>query len=87
MTAIPSCSGRCRNDSQPPDLHPAHPAGRRPVRRQDVLSAVVQSDMDKLRLMVSEADRGNLTAWWTRSWAPGNHLFLGVRSSSFVAAI
>ena len=50
--------GAAGDHPQPPDLHPAHP-GRRNDQfgSQDVLSAVIQSDMEKLRMMAEEADR------------------------------
>ncbi len=52
---------------------------------QDVLSAVVQSDMDKLRMMVSEADRTAFDQVVDRIMNARHIYILGVRSSSFVA--
>ena len=51
----------------------------------DVLSAVVQSDMDKLRMMVGEADRGEFDRVVDKIMSARHIYILGVRSSSFVA--
>ena len=48
---------------------------------QDILSAVIQSDMDKLRVVTDEADR----AEFDRIMAARHIYILGVRSSTFVA--
>ncbi len=52
---------------------------------QDVLAAVVQSDMEKLRGMVSEADRGEFRRVVDKIMEARHIYILGVRSSSFVA--
>ena len=52
---------------------------------QDVLAAVVQSDMEKLRSMVSEADRGEFRRVVDKIMEARHIYILGVRSSSFVA--
>lgn len=52
---------------------------------QDVLPAVIQSDIDKLRQMLSHADPGEFDRVVDKI-AGGRHIYiLGVRSSSFVA--
>ena len=51
----------------------------------DVLSAVVQSDMEKLRLMVGEADRSAFDRVVDKIMSARHVYILGVRSSSFVA--
>ena len=53
--------------------------------RQDVLSAVVQSDMDKLRMMMAEADRNVFGDVVDRIMSAHHIYILGARSSSFVA--
>ncbi len=53
--------------------------------RQDVLSAVVQSDMEKLRMMVGEADRAVFSDVVDRIMAARHIYIVGARSSSFVA--
>ena len=52
---------------------------------QDLLSAVVQSDMDKLRMMVGEADRKEFDRVVDKIMEARHIYILGVRSSSFVA--
>ncbi|MCI8688934.1 MAG: MurR/RpiR family transcriptional regulator [Oscillibacter sp.] len=52
---------------------------------QDLLGAVLQSDIDKLRQVVSEADREDFNRVVDRIWAAKHIYILGVRSSSFVA--
>ncbi len=52
---------------------------------QDVLSAVVQSDMDKLREVVEQADRNAFNDVVDRLLTSKHMYILGVRSSSFVA--
>ena len=52
---------------------------------QDLLSAVVQSDMDKLRMMVGEADRKEFDRVVDKIMEPRHIYILGVRSSSYVA--
>lgn len=51
----------------------------------DVLSAVVQSDMEKLRMMVGEADRSAFDRVVDKIMSARHVYILGVRSSSFVA--
>lgn len=52
---------------------------------QDVLPAVIQSDIDKLRQMLSKSDPGEFDRAVDKI-AQGRHIYiLGVRSSSFVA--
>lgn len=52
---------------------------------QDLLSTVMQSDIDKLRMVVDEADRAELESV-TEKVVSARHIYiLGVRSSSFVA--
>lgn len=52
---------------------------------QDVLPAVIQSDIDKLRQMLSKSDPGEFDQVVDKI-AGGRHIYiLGVRSSSFVA--
>lgn len=52
---------------------------------QDVLPAVIQSDIDKLRQMLSKSDPGEFDRVVDKI-AGGRHIYiLGVRSSSFVA--
>ena len=53
--------------------------------RQDVLSAVVQSDMEKLRMMVGEADRTVFKDVVKRIMDARHIYIVGARSSSFVA--
>lgn len=53
--------------------------------RQDVLSAVVQSDMEKLRMMVGEADRAVFKDVVKRIMDASHIYIVGARSSSFVA--
>lgn len=52
---------------------------------QDVLGAVLQLDIDKLREVVSEADRGEFDHVVERVMQARHIYILGVRSSSFVA--
>ena len=52
---------------------------------QDILSAVIQSDMDKLRVVTDEADRAEFDRVVDRIMAARHVYILGVRSSSFVA--
>ena len=52
---------------------------------QNVLSAVVQSDIEKLRLMASRADRNEFEQVVDKLMAAKHIYILGVRSSSFVA--
>ncbi|MCI2058887.1 MAG: MurR/RpiR family transcriptional regulator [Oscillibacter sp.] len=52
---------------------------------QDLLSAVMQSDMDKLRMVVDEADRAELSRVTDKVMTARHIYILGVRSSSFVA--
>ena len=52
---------------------------------QDVLSAVVQSDMEKLRMMASEADRAEFSKAVDMILGARHLYILGTRSSSFVA--
>lgn len=52
---------------------------------QDVLGSVLQSDIDKLREVVSEADRGEFSDVVERILEARHIYILGVRSSSFVA--
>ncbi len=52
---------------------------------QDVLPAVIQSDIDKLRQMIGQADQGEFDQVVDKLMT-GRHIYiLGVRSSSFVA--
>ena len=53
--------------------------------RQDLLGAVLQSDIDKLREIVAEADRTELDNVVERIMGARHIYILGVRSSSFVA--
>ena len=53
--------------------------------REDVLSAVVQSDMDKLRMMMAEADRNAFGDVVDRIMNAHHIYILGARSSFFVA--
>ncbi|MEG1987800.1 MAG: MurR/RpiR family transcriptional regulator [Oscillibacter sp.] len=52
---------------------------------QDVLSAVVQSDMETLRTVVDEADRAEFDEVVSKIMKARHIYILGVRSSSFVA--
>lgn len=52
---------------------------------QGLLSAVVQSDMDKLRMMVGEADRKEFDRVVDKIMEARHIYILGVRSSSYVA--
>ncbi|MCI2055886.1 MAG: MurR/RpiR family transcriptional regulator [Oscillibacter sp.] len=52
---------------------------------QDVLATVMQRDMDKLRMVVDEADRTEFAAVSERIMTAKHIYILGVRSSSFVA--
>ena len=52
---------------------------------QNVLSAVVQSDIEKLRMMASRADRGEFDRVVDKIMSAKHIYILGVRSSSFVA--
>ena len=52
---------------------------------QDLLSAVMQSDMDKLRMVVDEADRTEFDKVVSLLMECSHLYILGVRSSSFVA--
>ena len=52
---------------------------------QNVLSAVVQSDIEKLRLMASRADRTEFEQVVDKLMSARHIYILGVRSSSFVA--
>ena len=52
---------------------------------QNVLSAVVQSDIEKLRLMASRADRAEFEQVVDKLMSARHIYILGVRSSSFVA--
>ena len=52
---------------------------------QNVLSAVVQSDIEKLRLMASRADRNEFEQVVDKLMSARHIYILGVRSSSFVA--
>ena len=52
---------------------------------QDVLSAVIHSDMDKLRMMMDEADRGEFDRVVDKIMGARHIYILGVRSSSFLA--
>ena len=52
---------------------------------QNVLSAVVQSDIEKLRLMASRADRNEFEQVVDKIMSAKHIYILGVRSSSFVA--
>ncbi len=52
---------------------------------QDMLSAVIQSDMDKLRAVVDDEDRGEFDKVVESVLHAGHIYILGVRSSSFVA--
>lgn len=52
---------------------------------QDVLGAVLQSDIDKLREVVTEADRAEFNHVVERVMQAQHIYILGVRSSSFVA--
>lgn len=52
---------------------------------QDVLSAVIQSDMDKLRMVAEEADRTEFNKVVDLILGAGHLYILGVRTSSFVA--
>jgi DNA-binding MurR/RpiR family transcriptional regulator len=52
---------------------------------QDVLSTVMQRDMDKLRMVVDEADRAEFNQAAERIMGARHIYILGVRSSSFVA--
>ena len=51
---------------------------------QDVLSAVIQSDMDKLRMVAEEADRTEFNKVVDLILGAGHLYILGVRTSSFV---
>ena len=53
--------------------------------RQDLLGAVLQSDIDKLREIVGEADRAEFDNVVERIMRARHIYILGVRSSSFVA--
>ncbi len=53
--------------------------------REDLLGAVLQSDIDKLREIVGEADRGEFDNVVERIMKARHIYILGVRSSSFVA--
>lgn len=53
--------------------------------RQDLLGAVLQSDIDKLREIVAEADRTEFDNVVERIMGARHIYILGVRSSSFVA--
>ena len=53
--------------------------------RQDLLGAVVQSDMEKLRQMGAQSDRGAFDRAVERILRSRHVYILGVRSSSFVA--
>ena len=52
---------------------------------QDVLSAVIQSDMEKLRMMAEEADRTEFSKAVDLILGARHLYILGVRTSSFVA--
>ena len=52
---------------------------------QDVLSAVIQSDMDKLRMVAEEADRAEFNKVVDLILGARHLYILGVRTSSFVA--
>jgi DNA-binding MurR/RpiR family transcriptional regulator len=52
---------------------------------QDVLATVMQSDLNKLRMVVEEADRAEFEAVVEKVMAARHIYILGVRSSSFVA--
>ena len=52
---------------------------------QDLLGAILQSDIEKLRQVVNEADRGAFSQVVERIRAARHIYILGVRSSSFVA--
>lgn len=52
---------------------------------QDLLTTVLQSDMDKLRMVVEEADRGEFDKVVSLVLECKHLYILGVRSSSFVA--
>jgi len=52
---------------------------------QDVLATVIQSDMDKLRMVVDEADRLEFDQVVNQIMQARHLYILGVRSSSFVA--
>ena len=52
---------------------------------QDVLSAVIHSDMDKLRMMMDEADRGEFDRVVDKIMGARHIYILGVRSSTYVA--
>ena len=52
---------------------------------QDVISTVVQSDMEKLRMVIDEADRAEFDEVACKIMKARNIYILGVRSSSFVA--
>ena len=52
---------------------------------QDLLATVMQSDMDKLRMVVDEADRGEFDKVVSLVMGCKHLYILGVRSSSFVA--
>lgn len=54
-------------------------------RQEDVLSAVIQSDMDKLRMVVDEADREEFNKVVDLLLACRHLYIIGVRTSSFVA--
>jgi len=53
--------------------------------RQDVLGTVLQSDIEKLREMVGQADRAEFNSVVERIMQAKHIYILGVRSSSFVA--
>ena len=55
------------------------------LERQDLLGAVLQSDIDKLREIVGEADRAEFDNVVERIMRARHIYILGVRSSSFVA--
>ena len=59
-------------------------AGER-LARQDLLGAVVQSDMEKLREIVAQADRGAFDRAVEKIRGARHIYILGARSSSFVA--
>jgi DNA-binding MurR/RpiR family transcriptional regulator len=52
---------------------------------QDVLAAVVQSDMDKLRMIVDETDRADFNRVGEEILSARRIYILGTRSSTFVA--
>lgn len=59
-------------------------AGER-LAQGDLLGAVVQSDSEKLRQMISQADRGAFDRAVEKIRSAGHIFILGARSSSFVA--